>query len=94
MIFNFETFSLTALVIPNKTGEWRVTVCVFLSLSEDLLRVLTTHSTYQVVVNQYLKPEEAVSPPVCSSSTNGKVVNNNRNMSNGNTTPSSNKKTD
>ncbi|XP_030194567.1 lysophospholipid acyltransferase LPCAT4 isoform X1 [Gadus morhua] len=61
---------------------------------EDLLRVLTTHPTYQVVVNQYLKPEEAGSPPPCSSSTNGKAVNNNRNMSNGNTTPSSNKKTD
>ncbi|CAL8326318.1 unnamed protein product [Lota lota] len=61
---------------------------------EDLLRVLTTHPTYQVVVNQYLKPEEAVSSPPDSSSTNEKVVNNNENMSNGNTTPSSNKKAD
>ncbi|KAJ3585306.1 hypothetical protein NHX12_014027, partial [Muraenolepis orangiensis] len=40
---------------------------------EDLLRVLTTHPTYQVVVNEYLKPEEAGCPPPDDSSTNGKL---------------------
>ncbi|XP_063756641.1 lysophospholipid acyltransferase LPCAT4 isoform X2 [Eleginops maclovinus] len=46
---------------------------------ENLLRVLTTHPTYQRVVKEYLQPEEAGSQLA-----NGKAGNNNRNMQNGN----------
>ncbi|KAM3590250.1 uncharacterized protein V6R79_006543 [Siganus canaliculatus] len=45
---------------------------------ENLRRVLTTHPTYQRLLD-YLQPEEAGSPL-----TNGKAVNNNDNMQNGN----------
>ncbi|XP_053199113.1 lysophospholipid acyltransferase LPCAT4 [Scomber japonicus] len=41
---------------------------------DDLLRVLTTHPTYQRVVNQHLQPDEDLDGPLLS---NGKVVNNN-----------------
>ncbi|XP_074517946.1 lysophospholipid acyltransferase LPCAT4 [Halichoeres trimaculatus] len=47
---------------------------------EHLLRTLTTHPTYQRVVNQYLQPEEA-----SALMADGKAVNNNRNTLNGNT---------
>lgn len=44
--------------------------------TESLLRVLTTHPTYQKVTEEYLKPEEAaVTPP-----SSGKSVNNNGNL--------------
>ncbi|XP_042368558.1 lysophospholipid acyltransferase LPCAT4 [Plectropomus leopardus] len=46
---------------------------------ENLLRVLTTHSTYQRVVNEYMQPEEAG-----AALANGKAVNNNGNLHNGN----------
>ncbi|KAM4612121.1 lysophospholipid acyltransferase LPCAT4 [Polymixia lowei] len=61
---------------------------------EDLLRVLTTHPTYQRVVNEYLQPEEAGSQLPYAPFANGKAVNNNGNMQNGNGTLSSNKKAD
>ncbi|KAG7264836.1 hypothetical protein CRUP_004379, partial [Coryphaenoides rupestris] len=61
---------------------------------EDLLSVLTTHPTYQMVVNEYLKLEKAGSPAPDSASADEKAVNNNGNMSNGNTAFSSNKKAD
>lgn len=61
---------------------------------EDLLTVLTTHPTYQLVVNEYLKPEKAGSPASDPASSNGKAGNNNGNMFNGNTALSSNKKAD
>uniref|UniRef100_A0A3Q1FHJ0 Phospholipid/glycerol acyltransferase domain-containing protein n=1 Tax=Acanthochromis polyacanthus TaxID=80966 RepID=A0A3Q1FHJ0_9TELE len=51
---------------------------------ENLLRVLTAHPTYQRVVNEYLQPEEAGSQLPFTSLTNGKAVNNNGNMHNGN----------
>ncbi|XP_008277919.1 lysophospholipid acyltransferase LPCAT4 [Stegastes partitus] len=51
---------------------------------ENLLRVLTTHPTYQKVVNEYLQPEEAGSQLSFTSLSNGKAVNNNGNMHNGN----------
>ncbi|XP_030609635.1 lysophospholipid acyltransferase LPCAT4 [Archocentrus centrarchus] len=43
---------------------------------EALLRVLTTHPTYQKVTKEYLKPEEAPVTPLSS----GKSVNNNGNL--------------
>uniref|UniRef100_A0A3P8TL48 Lysophosphatidylcholine acyltransferase 4 n=1 Tax=Amphiprion percula TaxID=161767 RepID=A0A3P8TL48_AMPPE len=54
------------------------------SNQENLLRVLMTHPTYQRVVNEYLQPKEAGSQLSFTSLTNGKAVNNNRNMHNGN----------
>ncbi|KAK7910463.1 hypothetical protein WMY93_015147 [Mugilogobius chulae] len=48
---------------------------------DDLLRVLTTHPTYQRLTNEYLQPEEAGSHlPM----TNGHSVNNNKSVVNGN----------
>ncbi|XP_023202128.1 lysophospholipid acyltransferase LPCAT4 [Xiphophorus maculatus] len=45
---------------------------------ESLLRVLTTHPTYQKVVNDYLQGEEAgPQPPPAAAAANGKAVNNN-----------------
>lgn len=47
-------------------------------LTESLLRVLTTHPTYQKVVNDYLQGEEAgPQPPPAAAAANGKAVNNN-----------------
>ncbi|XP_029310684.1 lysophospholipid acyltransferase LPCAT4 [Cottoperca gobio] len=46
---------------------------------ENLLRVLTTHSAYQRVVNEYIQPKGAGSQLA-----NGKAVNNNRSMHNSN----------
>ncbi|XP_031706509.1 lysophospholipid acyltransferase LPCAT4 [Anarrhichthys ocellatus] len=46
---------------------------------ENLLRVLTTHPTYQRVASEYMQPEEAGSQPA-----NGKAVNNNGSMHNSN----------
>ena len=63
--------------------------------TEDLLRVLTSHPTYQRVVNQYLQPEEEEGSPVSyMASANGKTVNNNGTMQNGNAALSANKKAD
>ncbi|XP_076580704.1 lysophospholipid acyltransferase LPCAT4 [Chaetodon auriga] len=56
---------------------------------ECLLRVLTSHPTYQRVVNEYLQPEEAGSRLA-----NGKAVNNNGNMHDSNGTPCYNKKSE
>ncbi|XP_049424910.1 lysophospholipid acyltransferase LPCAT4 [Epinephelus fuscoguttatus] len=57
-------------------------------LTEDnLLRVLTTHPTYQRVVNEYMQPEESG-----STLANGKAVNNNRDMHNSNRSLHYNKK--
>ncbi|KAM3857338.1 lysophospholipid acyltransferase LPCAT4 [Diretmus argenteus] len=61
---------------------------------EDLLRVLTTHPTYQRLVNEYLQPEEAGSRLPHTAFANGKAVNNNGNAQNGNGPLPSNKKTD
>uniref|UniRef100_A0A3B5LE97 Lysophosphatidylcholine acyltransferase 4 n=1 Tax=Xiphophorus couchianus TaxID=32473 RepID=A0A3B5LE97_9TELE len=45
---------------------------------ESLLRVLTTHPTYQKVVNDYLQGEEAGPQPLpAAAAANGKAVNNN-----------------
>uniref|UniRef100_A0A3P9NWE2 Lysophosphatidylcholine acyltransferase 4 n=1 Tax=Poecilia reticulata TaxID=8081 RepID=A0A3P9NWE2_POERE len=46
---------------------------------ENLLRVLTTHPTYQKVVNDYLQPEEAgpQPSPTAAAAANGKAVNSN-----------------
>ncbi|XP_070786076.1 lysophospholipid acyltransferase LPCAT4 [Enoplosus armatus] len=55
---------------------------------ECLLRVLTTHPTYQRLVNEYMQPEEAGSTPLA----NGKAVNNNGNMHNSNGSLHYNKK--
>ncbi|XP_044038991.1 lysophospholipid acyltransferase LPCAT4 [Siniperca chuatsi] len=55
---------------------------------ENLLRVLTTHPTYQRVVNEYMQPEEAGTTPLA----NGKAVNNNGNMHNSNGSLQHNKK--
>ncbi|XP_056156632.1 lysophospholipid acyltransferase LPCAT4 [Lampris incognitus] len=63
-----------------------------LPTEEDLLRVLTTHPTYQRVVNEYLQPEEAGSQ--LSYLGNGKAVNNNGKMQNCNRTLSTFKKAD
>ncbi|XP_039997477.1 lysophospholipid acyltransferase LPCAT4 [Xiphias gladius] len=49
---------------------------------ENLLRVLTTHPTYQRVVNEYLQPEEAGSHLPFTPLANGKAVNNNGNIDN------------
>lgn len=47
-------------------------------LTESLLRVLTTHPTYQKVVNDYLQGEEAgPQPPPAAAAANGKAANNN-----------------
>uniref|UniRef100_A0A3B5LGV1 Lysophosphatidylcholine acyltransferase 4 n=1 Tax=Xiphophorus couchianus TaxID=32473 RepID=A0A3B5LGV1_9TELE len=47
-------------------------------LTESLLRVLTTHPTYQKVVNDYLQGEEAGPQPLpAAAAANGKAVNNN-----------------
>ncbi|KAF1380805.1 hypothetical protein PFLUV_G00167800 [Perca fluviatilis] len=54
---------------------------------ENLMRVLTTHPTYQRVVNEYMQPMEAG-----SQLPNGKAVNNNGNMHNGNGSLYKNKK--
>lgn len=57
-------------------------------LTEDnLLRVLTTHPTYQRVVNEYMQPEESG-----STLANGKAVNNNRDVHNSNRSLHYNKK--
>ncbi|XP_054456983.1 lysophospholipid acyltransferase LPCAT4 [Anoplopoma fimbria] len=55
--------------------------------AENLLRVLTTHPTYQRVANEYMRPEEAGSQLV-----DGKAVNNNRNVYDGNGSLHHNKK--
>ncbi|KAM9335437.1 lysophospholipid acyltransferase LPCAT4 [Symphorus nematophorus] len=54
---------------------------------ESLLAVLTTHPTYQRVLNEYLQPEEAGFPVA-----NGKAVNNNGNMHDSNGSLRYNKK--
>uniref|UniRef100_A0A8C9WWR8 Lysophosphatidylcholine acyltransferase 4 n=1 Tax=Sander lucioperca TaxID=283035 RepID=A0A8C9WWR8_SANLU len=54
---------------------------------ENLMRVLTTHPTYQRVVNEYMQPLEAGSQLA-----NRKAVNNNGNMRNGNESLYKNKK--
>lgn len=51
--------------------------------TENLLRVLTTHPTYQRVVNEYLQPEEAGSRLSLNALTNGKAENNNGLVPNG-----------
>ncbi|XP_069015049.1 lysophospholipid acyltransferase LPCAT4 [Embiotoca jacksoni] len=61
---------------------------------ENLLRVLTTHPTYQKVVNEYLQMEEAGSRLSLTPLTNGKAVNNNGNAHNDNNSLHSNKKFD
>ncbi|XP_012709886.2 lysophospholipid acyltransferase LPCAT4 [Fundulus heteroclitus] len=43
---------------------------------EKLLRVLTTHPTYQRVVNAYLQPKEPGSQPLLAPAANGKAVKN------------------
>ncbi|XP_047241963.1 lysophospholipid acyltransferase LPCAT4 isoform X1 [Girardinichthys multiradiatus] len=48
---------------------------------ENLLQVLTTHPTYQRVVNDYLQPEEVGSQLLLAPAANGKAVNNNVNGS-------------
>nr|XP_020442512.1 lysophospholipid acyltransferase LPCAT4 isoform X2 [Monopterus albus] len=50
---------------------------------ENLLRVLTTHPTYRRIVDEYLHPEEAGSLLSFTSLSNGKAMNNNRNMHSG-----------
>ncbi|XP_019966040.1 lysophospholipid acyltransferase LPCAT4 [Paralichthys olivaceus] len=47
---------------------------------ENLLRVLTTHPTYQRVVNEYLQPVEAGSHLPFTPLPGGKTVNNNRDL--------------
>ncbi|KAK2841923.1 hypothetical protein Q5P01_012123 [Channa striata] len=47
---------------------------------ENLLRVLTTHPTYQRLVNEYLQPKEVGSQLAFSPLANGKTVNNNGNL--------------
>ncbi|KAG7221481.1 hypothetical protein INR49_002456 [Caranx melampygus] len=47
---------------------------------ENLLRVLTTHPTYQRLVNEYLQPEEAGSHLPFTSLASRGAVNNNRNV--------------
>ncbi|XP_022623893.1 lysophospholipid acyltransferase LPCAT4 isoform X1 [Seriola dumerili] len=59
---------------------------------ENLLQVLTTHPTYQRVVNEYLQPEEAGSHLPFSSLANGEAVNNNGNVHNSNGSLHYNKK--
>ncbi|AWO97203.1 putative lysophospholipid acyltransferase LPCAT4 [Scophthalmus maximus] len=48
--------------------------------AENLLRVLTTHPTYQRVANEYLQPEEAVSRLPFTPLANEKPENNNRHL--------------
>lgn len=67
----------TAQLYAEASSQGRLT-------EENLLRVLTTHPTYQRVVNEYLQPEEAGSQLSFTSLTNGKAVNNNGSMHNGN----------
>uniref|UniRef100_A0A3B4XEG8 Lysophosphatidylcholine acyltransferase 4 n=1 Tax=Seriola lalandi dorsalis TaxID=1841481 RepID=A0A3B4XEG8_SERLL len=59
---------------------------------ENLLQVLTTHPTYQRVVNEYLQPEEAGSHLSFTSLANWKAVNNNGNVHNSNGSLHYNKK--
>ncbi|XP_071757453.2 lysophospholipid acyltransferase LPCAT4 [Centroberyx gerrardi] len=77
----------TAQLYAEASGDGQLT-------EADLLRVLTAHPTYQRVVNEYLQPEEAGSQLSCTSLANGKAVNNNGNMQNGNGSIPSNKKSD
>lgn len=60
--------------------------------TEYLLRVLTTHPTYQRVVNEYLQPEAAGSQLPFAPLANGEAVNNNGKMHNSNGSLHYNKK--
>uniref|UniRef100_A0A3B3ZCL9 Phospholipid/glycerol acyltransferase domain-containing protein n=1 Tax=Periophthalmus magnuspinnatus TaxID=409849 RepID=A0A3B3ZCL9_9GOBI len=53
---------------------------------DDLLRVLTTHPTYQRVTNEYLQPEAAGSRLPITALTNDNTVNNNKSFTNDNGT--------
>ncbi|XP_029931678.1 lysophospholipid acyltransferase LPCAT4 isoform X2 [Myripristis murdjan] len=61
---------------------------------QDLLRVLTAHPTYQRVVNEYLQPEETGPQLSYTPLADGKPVNNNGSMQNGNGSLLSDKKHD
>ncbi|KAM6949518.1 lysophospholipid acyltransferase LPCAT4 [Aplochiton taeniatus] len=61
------------------------------AMEEDLLKILTTHPTYQKLLSKYLEPKEA-GPTV--SLTNCKSGNNNGEMQNSNSEFSANKKAD
>jgi len=60
--------------------------------TENLLRVLTTHPTYQKVLNEYLLPKEAGSGMSFTPLANGKAVNNNGVAHNSNESLHRNKK--
>ncbi|XP_070710617.1 lysophospholipid acyltransferase LPCAT4 [Pempheris klunzingeri] len=69
------------LGVPQRdTAELFTQACNQGQLTEEsLLRVLTTHPTYQRVVNEYMQPEAAGSPLPFTPLANGEAVNNNSN---------------
>lgn len=65
--------------LSTEDPDFRVNLGPALLSPDSLLRALTSHPTYQRVANEFLQPEEASSPLA-----NGKAVNNNGNVHNGN----------
>lgn len=72
--------------------KWHQVAIFFTSIftTDDLLRVLTTHPTYQRVLTEYLEPGKVVGHQL----TNRKAVNGNNNLHEGSISPQYCKKYD